>query len=100
MLITIDKVVYKYHRIVWLWVTGKWPRGNIDHIDKDAMNNRWSNLRDVTHKENMSNKDPYRPVSSVRFSKGHRKWYVTLICANKEQALAIYDLYALRSVAP
>jgi hypothetical protein len=34
---------------------GKWPEGVIDHIDHDGTNNRISNLRDVTHTDNLRN---------------------------------------------
>jgi hypothetical protein len=59
MTITIDKVIYKYHRIIWLWMTGEWPKGLIDHWDRDAMNNRWDNLRDATHSINVNNRDKF-----------------------------------------
>lgn len=36
---------YISHRVVWLWMTGEWPEDHIDHIDRDATNNKWSNLR-------------------------------------------------------
>lgn len=43
------------HRIVWLHVTGSVPRGVIDHIDGIRSNNRFANLRDVSHQVNMQN---------------------------------------------
>lgn len=35
-----------YHRMVWFWVYGKWPKGQIDHVDENPLNNRIENLRD------------------------------------------------------
>jgi hypothetical protein len=47
---------YKEHRLVWLYVTGKWPASTIDHIDGDPSNNRFENLRDIPHAINVQNK--------------------------------------------
>lgn len=44
------------HRIVWALYTGKWPDGEIDHINHDRADNRISNLRDISKKENAKNK--------------------------------------------
>ncbi|AGG91173.1 MULTISPECIES: HNH endonuclease signature motif containing protein [unclassified Sulfitobacter] len=42
------------HRVIWKLVTGEDPN-IIDHIDGDTKNNRWSNLRSVSHQENLKN---------------------------------------------
>jgi HNH endonuclease len=44
------------HRVIFLWMTGRWPFGVIDHIDHDRTNNKWENLRDVPAEENARNK--------------------------------------------
>lgn len=43
---------FKAHRIIWVIAYGSEPNGQIDHIDGDRVNNRLSNLRDVSNKEN------------------------------------------------
>lgn len=47
---------YKAHRVVWLWVTGKFPCHTIDHINRIRSDNRFSNLRDVPQSVNNRNK--------------------------------------------
>lgn len=47
---------YRVHRLVWFYVTGAFPKHLIDHIDGDRGNNRFENLRDVTHSANGQNK--------------------------------------------
>lgn len=44
------------HRVAWLYVTGEWPDGQIDHIDGDKENNSWANLRLVDAFTNHKNK--------------------------------------------
>jgi hypothetical protein len=44
------------HRVIFLWMTGRWPFGVIDHIDHDRTNNKWENLRDISAEENARNK--------------------------------------------
>lgn len=47
--------LYLVHRLIWMFVHGKFPVGEIDHIDGDKANNKIGNLRDVSHRENMQN---------------------------------------------
>lgn len=44
------------HRVAWLLMTGKFPEADIDHIDGDGTNNKWSNLREASRTENMCNR--------------------------------------------
>ena len=45
---------YSYHRAIWLFVYGELPK-ELDHIDGNPLNNRISNLRAVTRRENNLN---------------------------------------------
>jgi hypothetical protein len=53
---TIDKEQIKAHRLCWFMVNGVWPSGQIDHIDGNKLNNKISNLRDVSMSVNMQNR--------------------------------------------
>lgn len=46
---------YPAHRLAWLYMTGEWPENYIDHINGIRDDNRWGNLRDVTHRTNCEN---------------------------------------------
>ena len=51
---TIDYKSYFQHRIIFLYMTGSMPN-QVDHIDHDTSNNKWSNLRNTTHSVNNKN---------------------------------------------
>ncbi len=53
--IRIGKKLYWAHRLAWLYMTGAWPTGEVDHINGDKSNNAFSNLRDGTKSQNMQN---------------------------------------------
>ena len=48
------KIHYE-HRLAWFLYYGSFPKGCIDHINGNKVDNRIANLRDVTQKENVRN---------------------------------------------
>lgn len=54
-----DKQV-KVHRVAYALHYGGWPKGQIDHINRDRTDNRIANLRDVSARENALNRNKSR----------------------------------------
>lgn len=48
-------VIVLAHRLAWFYVTGEWPRAEIDHINGLRADNRFANMRDVPRKTNLQN---------------------------------------------
>lgn len=54
------------HRVAWAFVTGEWPTDEIDHIDCETWNTRFSNLREATRSENSRNRRHYAKKSPLK----------------------------------
>lgn len=46
-IIRVDSTMYKAHRLAFVYMTGAWPTGEVDHRNRIKTDNRWGNLRDV-----------------------------------------------------
>ncbi|MBS0227683.1 MAG: HNH endonuclease [Proteobacteria bacterium] len=56
VIIGVDGVLYRAHRLAWLYVFGEWPVREIDHLNQIKTDNRIANLRDVDRGHNEANK--------------------------------------------
>lgn len=64
------------------WLMGKEEGKEVDHIDRDTLNNRRSNLRLVSHSENVHNvkmrSDNTSGIKGVSWDKHQKKWAVQI----------------------
>ncbi|MCZ2128603.1 MAG: HNH endonuclease [Anaerolineales bacterium] len=95
--VRIARKSYLTHRIVWLWHHGTWPQNNIDHIDRDRMNNRIENLRVVNRSENQHNrglsKNNTSGFPSVYWYKPREKYRVQIKVDNKKTHIGYFETF-------
>lgn len=93
--VSIDRKNYMAHRIIWLYVHGYLPENDIDHIDRNSLNNRISNLREVSRSCNMRNVDlrsnSKSGVTGVSFIKKSFKWFANITVNGKTHSLGSYN---------
>ena len=86
--------MYRAHRLAWLYVHGKWPENEIDHINGVRSDNRISNLRDATTAENRQNhatrRDNTSTVPGVDWHKGVQKWRVRIRVPGKRITVGFF----------
>jgi len=98
VVIRINGKLYLRYRLAWLWVTGVWPLAEIDHIDGDPTNDRFSNLRDASRTKNQENmRLPQKTKESSAFlgvyanKKGRKKrWRSAISVAGKQISLGAF----------
>ena len=95
--ISIGNKEYLLHRIIWLHQTGTLP-DQVDHIDHDKTNNRWSNLRAVTNTVNAMNTslstNSSTKVNGVCLHKPTGKFRAYIMVNRKQKHLGLYDTIA------
>lgn len=93
--IQIDRKIYPAHRLAWVYVYGAWPKGFIDHINRDRADNRLCNLRDATASENMRNcgvrKNNTSGYKGVSYWAHKKLWAAQIRLNNKNTLLGMFD---------
>lgn len=96
--IQLNKTKYYLHRLAWLYMTGSIPE-QIDHIDTNRANNKWSNLRKADPSLNQHNKNLQSNntsgIKGICWDKLNYKWIARLnfkgVCFNIGRFTSIED---------
>ena len=90
--ICIHGRLYLGHRLAWLYVYGRWPAEEIDHINEVRTDNGIANLRESTHRQNntrsKARKDNKSGVLGV-FSCG-KHWQAQIMHLGVKYHLGVY----------
>lgn len=72
--IGVDGRLHRANRLAVLYMTGAWPNGVVDHVNRARADNRWCNLRVATHRENCLNSKPRGQVKGISWDTSRAKW--------------------------
>ena len=94
--VRVDTVCYQAHRLIWLYMTGKWPKQDIDHENLDKADNRWINLREADHTGNMANVNARKtsvsasPLKGVYKDRRRDHWFSQIRVAGRVKRLGTF----------
>lgn len=101
--IGIGNSLYYGHRLAWALHHGEYPEGEIDHINRNRLDNRIMNLREVSHAQNMQNKgeriDNTSGVIGVTWDKASNKWQAGIGVNGKYKNLGRFDCIEHAAIA-
>ena len=93
--VKIDGEIYLAHRLIWFLVFGVWPKKDMDHWDGNGLDNRLSNLHEVTRQENQQNRrmqaNNTSGVTGVYRNKPKQKWQARIGVAGKYIHLGYFN---------
>lgn len=92
--IRIDGKQYLSSRLAWLYMKGEWP-DEVDHIDRNVLNNSWSNLREANRFQNCQNQklsaSNTSGVKGVSWDDSRQKWRAKIVANGKIYHIGRYD---------
>lgn len=92
MKIGFDGREYYSGRLAWFYVHGLWPHPEVDHIDRNPLNDRLQNLREATRRQNCANeiKPAVRQGKYRGITPRGKKWIAQAVVNGKQQYLGMY----------
>jgi hypothetical protein len=91
-----QKHTYYAHRLAWVFMTGKLPNNNIDHINGIGTDNKWCNLRCVPQTINARNRSKatitsLSGITGIRYIEKTKKWIARIYPDSKLVHIGTYD---------
>ena len=84
-----NKVPVKHSRAVYAWCVGSWPIQQIDHIDRNKLNDRIHNLRDISCRENNQNRKCFK--GGATYDKSRNKWQARIYVGGIKKSLGRFE---------
>lgn len=83
---------YRENRLAFLYMTGAWPKGVVDHYNHVCDDNRWVNLRDCTPSQNRGNTLVFKNKSGYKGVYAERgKWKASIGFKGKTKYIGRFD---------
>lgn len=83
------------HRIIWLLMTGDWPKSQIDHKNGIRDDNKWINLREATNSQNGRNKGAQKNnklgVKGISYDAGRNQYRLRMRIKGKDYMIGRYN---------
>ncbi len=80
-LVCLQYIMLRRYQIIWLLHTGNWP-GNLDHKNRNSLDDRIENLRPANQSQNMANSrlssNNTSGFKGVRWTKKTKKWQAVI----------------------
>lgn len=100
--IHIDGKSYASHRLVFLYMIGRFPIYDVDHKNRDRSDNRWINLREATRQQNMRNRIG-KPNSKSSIKAVHQlpggTWQARIVINRKTINLGCFECVEMAKIA-
>jgi len=90
----IGNKAYYTHRLIWFFVHGYFPEHQVDHINRDRLDNRINNLREVSQSCNNKNtglrNDNKSGITGVSWDNNRGQWEVKISNNGRQRSLGRY----------
>lgn len=85
----------RVHRLAFALHHGRWPVGEVDHINGDRSDNRACNLREATRAQNAANVparcDSRAGVKGIRFDPRLGRWIAAITAGRRRMHIGVFD---------
>lgn len=93
--ISVDGHRYYAHRLVWMYVHGRWPDPEVDHANGVRHDNRLANLREADRHQNGANlplkRNNTSGIAGVSWDRKTGKWAAYIMRERRKIGLGYHD---------